>query len=106
MSVFQYQNRLYAIIACVKKGEGHRCWQMFGDFDEDLTSLTIYNTPLTDYKSYRGAACVTPEGEFVLYSTTVHEQIKGSKAVDGRDVIMAHMPFKQLLETLRKNEYE
>ena len=106
MSVFQYNGHLYSIVACVKKGENKRCWQLLGEFNEDITELKIYNTPLTDYKSYRGSALVDEKGMFVLYSTTVHEKIKGSKAVDGRDVIMAHMPFEQLLETLRKNENE
>ena len=104
MSVFQYDGNLYAIVACIKKGERGRCWQMLGEFNKELSSMKIYGTPLTDYKSYRGAACVTPEGEFVLYNTTVHEKIKGSIAVDGRDVIMAHAPFIKVLEQLRNNE--
>ena len=86
------------------KGIGHRCWQMLGEFDDDLTYLKIYRTPLTDYASYRGAACVTDSGLFVLYSTTVHEKIKGSKSVDGRDVIMAKMPFNELLRMLKERE--
>lgn len=104
MSVFQYKEKLYSIIACVKKGESHRCWQMIGEFNEDMSELKIYQTPLTDYQSYRGAACVTDEGEFVLYNTTVREKITGSKSVDGRDVIMAHMPFSELLNKLQINQ--
>ena len=104
ISTFQYQSRLYAIVACIKKGKSHRCWQMFGAFNKDLSFMKLYHTPLTDYKSYRGAACVTQNGEFVLYSTTVHEAIQGSNSVDGRDVIMAHMPFDLLLRQLRANE--
>lgn len=104
MSVFLYEGHLFSIVACIKRGERGRCWQMLGEFNDSLSSMKIYQTPLTDYKSYRGAACVTPEGDFVLYSTTVHEYIKGSTAVDGRDVIMAHAPFKEVLETLKKNE--
>lgn len=104
MSVFQHYDKLYSIVACVKKYTGHFCWQMLGEFTDDLSCLKIYNTPLTDYNSYRGAACVRDDGEFVLYSTTVHEKIKGSKAVDGRDIIMAHMPFGDLLRMLKEQE--
>ena len=104
MSLFHYKGVLYTIIACVKQGESHRCWQMLGEFSKDLTNLKIYQTPLTDYKSYRGSACVREDGEFILYSTTVHEKIKGGKSVDGREVIMAHMSFGNLLKLLRENE--
>lgn len=102
-SVFKHKNKLYAIVACVIKGKKGRCYQMLGEFDDSLDNLTIYQTPLTDLKSYRGAAFVREDGVFVLYSTTVHEKIMGSKAVDGRDVIMAHKPFKDVLIDLKKN---
>ena len=104
MSVFKNEDRLYAIIACIKKGESHRCWQMLGEFSRDLTFLKIYPTPLSDYACYRGAACVNDTGEFVLYNTTVHEKIKGGKSVDGREVIMAHMPFNELLSNLQEKD--
>lgn len=58
MSVFTYGSRLYSIVACVKKGQPHRCWQMLGEFNEDLSKMTINPVPLTDYNSYRGAAYV------------------------------------------------
>lgn len=104
MSLFKYKGRLYTIMACVEKGIGHRCWQMLGEFNVDLTNLKIYQTPLTDYASYRSAACVTDTGLFVLYNTTVQEKIKGSKSVDGRDVIMAKMPFDELLGLLKERK--
>jgi len=104
MSVFLCNDKLYAIVACVKKGEKQRCYQMFGKFSDDLSELKIYQTPLTDYKSYRGSACVREDELFVLYSTTVYEKLKCSKSVDGRDVIMASMPFNDLLKQLRNNE--
>jgi hypothetical protein len=47
---------------------------------------------------------VREDGLFVLYSTTVYEKLKCSKSVDGRDVIMASMPFNDLLKQLRNNE--
>jgi hypothetical protein len=101
MSVFAYKDRLYSIVACVESGKPLRCWQMLGVFDEELKILTIYETPLTDYNSYRGAAYVDETGMFVLYSTTVGEKISGGKSVDGREVIMAKMPFDELLNKLR-----
>lgn len=104
MSLFQHEGRLYSIVACVKKGEKRRCWQLLGEFNDDLSELKIYKTPLTDYKSYRGTATVTEDGEFVLYSTTVQEKIKGSNSVDGRDVIMAHMSFQKLMTVLKESE--
>ena len=101
MSLFQHEEKLYTIIACVKKGEPQRCWQMLGEFNDDLTKLNIYKVPLTDYNSYRGAALVNANGDFELYSTTVHERIKGSKAVDGRNVIVASKPFIGVLDKVR-----
>ena len=106
MSVFVHNDRAYSIIACIERGKPHRCWQMLGEFSEDLSSLRVFQTPLTDYKSYRGAAYVDGEGEFFLYNTTVNEQIKGGRSVDGREVIMAHMPFEKLLSELKEFEQE
>lgn len=104
MSLFQHDGRLYAIMACVEKGVKGRIWQLLGEFNSNLTELYIYKTPLTDYNSYRGAACVSDSGIFVLYSTTVHEKINGSNSVDGRNVIMAKMPFDNLMTEIRDSE--
>lgn len=104
MSVFNYAGKVYSIISCIKKGESHRCWTMLGVFNQDLSSLKIYQTPLSDYKSYRSAGIVNDDGDFILYNTTVHEKIKGGKSVDGREVVMAHMPFNELLKKLKDNE--
>ena len=102
MSVFSYQDELYTVVACIKKGEPKRCWQILGKFDKELTSLKLFQTPLTDYISYRGSAVVREDGEFVFYNTTVFEKIRNGKSVDGREVIMAHMPFLELIEKLEK----
>ena len=104
MSVFLYQERLYAVVACIERGRPHRCWQMLGSFSENLSELIIYPTPLTDYQSYRGAAYVDNDGQFVLYSTTVREKIEGGGSVDGREVIKAHIPFELLLRKLSDNK--
>ena len=101
MSLFQYDNVLYAIVACVKMGESHRCWQMLGKFSNDLTSLFIYQIPLTDLNSYRSAALVK-DGIFILYNAVVKESFKGSKSVDGRDVIMAKMPFEHVIDVIER----
>ena len=104
MSLFQYKDKLYTIIACVRKGDKTRkIWQMFGEFNDDLSELHIYQTPLTDYNSYRGAACVQPGGMLVLYTTTVHEKVPGSKSVDGRDILMASIPFDSFLDKIRSH---
>lgn len=100
MSLFSYNGKLYSIVSCVEKGRKGRIWQMLGVFDDTLNTLTIFPKPLTDYNSYRGAACVLNDDTFVLYSTTLHERIKGSKSVDGRDIIMSSTSFHQLLYTL------
>ena len=101
MSLFQYDGILYTIIACVKKGDKtHKVWQMLGKFNEDLTELTIFPVPLTDYNSYRGAACVRNDGLFILYSTTVFESVAGSTSVDGRNIIVAQMPFEEVLKVV------
>lgn len=104
MSLFSCNNVLYTIIACVRKGMDHRCWQLLGEFSNDLSRLFIYQKPLTDYNSYRGAAIVCEDGNFILYNTTVGEKIKGGKSVDGREIVMAQMPFSELLDLLRKSE--
>lgn len=101
MSLFQYDGRLFTIIACVKRRCPKRCWQMLGEFKENMTELEIYEKPLTDFNSYRGAALVREDGLLVLYSTTVHEHVKGSKAVDGRNVILATKPFEEVLAQVR-----
>lgn len=100
MSLFTYRNKLYAIIACVEKGNKGHIWQMLGAFDDSLDSLHIYSTPLTDYNSYRGAACVLDDGTFILYSTTLHERIRGAKSIDGRDIIMTTIKFDDLIKRL------
>ena len=104
ISVFSYENVCYAVVACVKNGDKQRCWQMLGKFNDNLSLLKIFNTPLCDYNSYRSAALVDGNGEFILYNTTVHERIKGSKAVDGRNVIVAHRRFTEVISKINNNE--
>lgn len=101
MSLFRHDGRLYSIVACVERGKPHRCWQMLGEFSKDLTEMRLYNIPLTDYRSYRGSAYVTKQGDFKLYTPTVHEAIKGGNSVDGREVLLAHYNFEKLLNELR-----
>ncbi len=103
MSVFSNEGLLYAVVACIKKGTGHRCYQMLGRFSEDLKVLKIYKTPLTDYMSYRSSAIVKDE-HFLLYNAVVREKVKGSKSVDGRDILMAKMNFSLLIQTLESAE--
>ena len=101
MSLFHYEGSLYAIISCVQKGIDHKCYQMLGRFTTNLDGLMIFDKPLTDYNSYRGAAYVNSRGEFCLYSTTVNERIKHGKSVDGREIIYAHKPFKEILNMIQ-----
>lgn len=104
MSLFQHDGKLYTIIACVERGDRERkIWQMLGEFSDDLSRLKVYPRPLTDFNSYRGAAYVTEDGIFGLYSTTVHERIPGSKSVDGRDVVLASIRFAELLKEIRQS---
>ena len=102
MSLFSHKEVLYTIITCVNKGDiTKKTWQMLGEFNQDLTELTIYPTPLTDYNSYRSSALVREDGLFVLYNTVVWEHIKGTNSVDGRDVVMAKCVFEDFLNKLR-----
>ena len=103
MSLFVNDNKLYGVIACVKNGDDHRCYQMLGVFSDDLTSLTIFQTPLCKLNSYRGAAFVK-NGLFYLYTTTVHEKIHGGRSVDGREVLVGVKNFEQVLSKLVKYE--
>lgn len=104
MSLFSHNDKLYTVIVCIKDGVSHRLYQMLGEFNDDLTKVHIYQKPLVDLPSYRGAAYVAQDGTFVLYSTTVRYRIKGSKSVDGKDVVMACMSFDDLLNELRNSE--
>jgi hypothetical protein len=102
LSVFLYNDKLYTIITCILKGKKGRCYQMLGEFDDSLDNVKIYQKPLTNINSYRGSACVNDDGVFVLYSTTVHTKFNGSKSVDGRDIILAKLPFDLLMNKLKK----
>lgn len=106
MSVFNYGKRLYAIVASVIKGQEEKLWQLLGEFSEDMSSLRIFRTPLTDYNSYRGSAYIDDGGMFYLYNATLRERIRGSKSVDGRDVILASRPFEDVLKYVVDNESE
>lgn len=98
LSLFQYKGELYSVVACIKDGTPRRLYQMLGKFDKSLTTLTIFQRPLVDVPSYRGAAYVAENGRFVLYSTTDCYQVSGSKSVDGKDVIMMAKNFESVLE--------
>lgn len=100
MSLFHYNNRLYTIIACVEKGMKKKIWQMLGEFNDDLTMLKVFPRPLTDYNSYRSSAFVDEKGNFILYEATLHEKIKGSCSVDGRDILVAVMSMQELLKNI------
>lgn len=101
MSLFHYDGSLYAIIACVRKGIDHKCYQMLGRFTQNLDRLIIFSRPLTDYNSYRGAAYINLEGDFCLYSTTVNEKIKNGYSIDGREVIYARKQFQEILNIMQ-----
>lgn len=103
MSVFEYKGKLYSILACIKGGTRQRCYQMLGEFSGDLSTMHIYQTPLTDMRSYRGDATVLPDGRFVLY-TSIIESFPGSKSVDGRDIVVAEDSFDSVLGRLKKYE--
>lgn len=103
MSLFIYDDRLFAIVACVVAGDKSHIWQMLGEFDQDLTMLTIHPKPLTDYNSYRGAAIIDQYDQFHLYSTTLNDKVHGSKSVDGRDIIVASRPMKEVLNELKES---
>lgn len=99
MSLFIYRERLFAVVTCVEKSDKSHLWQMLGEFDEHLSRLRIFTKPLTDYNSYRGGAIVVND-EFILYSTTLHDKVRGTKSVDGRDIIMAKMNMNDLLKNV------
>lgn len=102
MSLFVHNDTLYTIVACVKRGQPRRCYQMLGVFDQKLQKLTIYPQPLTDYNSYRGAAYVDYNDQFVLYSTTVDEKLKGGMSCDGREIIMtSKLTFREVLRKVQ-----
>lgn len=105
MSLFTHNDTLYTIITCARK----KCkiitmQQYLGRFDKGLSQLHIFKKPLVGLNSYRGAACVLSDESFVLYTTTVHENITGSESVDGRNILLAHMSFPELLKVLQDED--
>lgn len=102
-SVFEYNGTLYSIVSCIKDQERQRCYQMLGQFSDDLRELKVYQLPLTDMRSYRGDAVVLPDGTFVLY-TSIIEPFPGSFSVDGRDILTVSKSFESILNELK--EYE
>lgn len=100
-SLFQYEGRMYAVVACVEYGRKYRCIQMLGVFDSDVSHLTISPKPLTSLNSYRGCAHIMPDGTFLLYTTTVAERFHNDYSVDGRNVLLAKMNFKDVVKCTR-----
>ena len=100
MSLFSFDGHLYSIVCCVEKGNINKIWQMLGIFNQERTEMTIFDKPLTDFSSYRGSATVLDNGMFVLYNATLNESVEGGRAVDGREVMMAKIPFSELLESI------
>ena len=105
MSLFTHKETLYTIITCAKKNSPIISMQQYlGEFDKSLSMLHIYRKPLVGLNSYRGAACVLSNENFVLYTTTVHESIKGSESVDGRNVLLVYTSFPELLKALQDED--
>lgn len=102
-SIFEHKGILYSIVACIKGREKKRCYQMLGEFNDELSELTIYQTPLTDMHSYRGDAVVLKDGTFVLYSSII-EKFTKSKSVDNRDIVVAKDKFELIIKKLRCNK--
>lgn len=101
MSIFNYNDDLFSIVTCTKRNDTSlRMWQMLGRFNNQLTELVIFPIPLTDYNSYRGSALVRDDGTFVLYTSVVHEVIRGSDSIDGRDILVTSLSFEDLLKRI------
>lgn len=99
-SLFEYKDKLYAIVACVERGIKKRCIQMLGVISDDIENLRLYEHPLTTMNSYRSAAMVLDDGRFVLYNATVNEFYNNDKSVDGRNIVMANMLFDEMLNSV------
>ena len=104
MSLFVYNSKLYSIVTCIKKGYPQRGYLMLGAFSEDLQILSIYPKPLSNYNSYRSSAFVDEKGTFVLYNATLREKIKGGRSVDGREIVVAQMPFVEVIAKVNSIE--
>ena len=101
LSVFEFAGELFSIASCIKAGHPKRLYQMLGKFNKELTTLFIYQQPLIDIPSYRGAAYVDASGNIVLYSTTDCYRVSGSVSVDGKDVIMMTKSFNEILREIK-----
>ena len=104
MSLFVYKTKLYSIVTTIKRGQPQKGYLMLGEFTDDLNRLIIYPTPLSDYNSYRSSAFVDEKGIFVLYNATLRERIKGGKSIDGREIVVAQMPFTEVMARIKSVE--
>ena len=101
MSLFVYDSHLYSIVTCIKKGQPQRGYLLLGEFSDNLHQMIIYPVSLSEYNSYRSSAFVDEKGVFVLYNATLREKIKGGKSVDGREIIVAQLPFTEVLKKIK-----
>lgn len=105
ISIFQHGGKLYAVVCCVDVE--HSVIGRVKSFNylavsEDGENFRIYPRPLSNVLSYRSAACVTDDGVFVLYLATLSYKPVGGVSSDGREIVMASMPFSDLLEEIDK----
>lgn len=114
IDVFKFQDKLYAIICAYIHEDpfwGHipfiarftsherKCYQYLAE-SEDGINFKVYDKPLTTINSYRSSAFVRDDGLFVLYISTLGYRPKGNISEDGRNIMMASMPFEQVLAIL------
>lgn len=103
MSVFPYDGKLYSVICCVdidkSTSQVRRAFNYLA-VSEDWENFRIYPRPLCNIASYRSAACVNNEGVFVLYLATLSYDPVGNLSTDGRNIVMASMPFVDLLKEI------
>lgn len=106
-SVFHYDGKLYAVVSCVNleysESVSNERVLNYLAVSEDWENFRIYPRPLSNINSYRSAACVNSDGLFVLYLATLNYKPAGGLSTDGRNIVMASMPFDQLLEIIDKD---
>lgn len=111
MDVFQYSGKLYAIVCAYVPKENHfqnipivgrflvkerHCYQYLAVSDDGI-NFKVYPKPLTTINSYRSSAFVREDGMFILYISTIDYKPRCSISQDGRNIMLAFKPFKEVI---------
>lgn len=101
LDVFEHGGKLYAIVACTVDYTPNNTYNFLA-VSEDWENFRIYDRPLSNIKSYRSSAFVREDGMFIIYLATLGYKPAGNVTLDGRNIVVASIPFDKLLDEIKK----